>query len=393
MSDDPVLDSGASQVPPARSGGGCLVPLVSALAGAIVGAGIIAVLLIGALGIMRSTTTSTDGTGGEPSITITPADEVTFAEAVAIKATPSVVFVGVEQRGVDPQTGDVVTQVVGNGSGVIIREDGYILTNDHVVADAQGLLVTIGGEDVPAEVVGRDPSSDLAVIKVDRTGLPAAEMGSSKDLRVGQPVVAIGSPFGLDQTVTSGIVSALGRSGFAESAGAQVTAYTSLIQTDAAINPGNSGGALMDAQGRLIGINTLIQTGGQAEQSAGVGFAIPVDYARQIADEIIATGTATHPFLGVSTMTVTPANAASANLTVQEGAFVDSVSSGSPAERAGILAGDVIVRIGDTRVRGVEDVFAAVRAQKVGDTVDIEVVRDGVTRTLSATLGSDADNR
>lgn len=377
---------------PRRARGGCFGWLIAAFLGALIGGGIMAAVLIGMLGLVQPASTDTGSGDGNPQVTITPQDEITYAEAVAKKATPSVVFIGVEQTGVNPFTGQRVTQVVGNGSGVIIREDGYILTNDHVVADADALLVSIDGDQVQAEVVGRDSSSDLAVIKVDRTGLPAIEIGSSADLRVGQPVVAIGSPFGLDQTVTTGIISALGRSSLAENAGAQVTAYTSLIQTDAAINPGNSGGALTDAQGRLIGINTLIQTGG-SDQSAGVGFAIPVDYAKQIADELIATGSATHPFLGVSTMTVTPALVDGLGLTVDAGALVDSVSAGSPAEAAGVLPKDVIVKIDGKTIATVEDVFTAVRSHKVGDVVDVVVVRGGAEKTLKATLGSDAGSR
>jgi S1-C subfamily serine protease len=323
-------------------------------------------------------------------ITISTDDDITFAEAVALKASPSVVSVAVEQEAVDILSGRTVRRAIGNGSGVIIRSDGYILTNDHVIADADALTVAIGVDELPAQVVGRDPSSDLAVIKVDRTGLPAIEIGSSADLRVGQPVVAIGSPFGLDQSVTSGIISALGRTSLRESAEAQITAYTSLIQTDAAINPGNSGGALTDAQGRLIGINTLIQTGSQyAPQSAGVGFAIPVDYAMQIAEELIATGTARHPYLGISSLTVSPAIAERYGLPVDAGVLVDAVQPGSPAEAAGIKAGDIIVGIGGTRITSVEDVFLAIRSHRVGDVVSVEIVRGAERLTLEATLGSD----
>jgi putative serine protease PepD len=171
---------------------------------------------------------------------------------------------------------------------------------------------------------------------------------------------------------------------------AQITAYTSLIQTDAAINPGNSGGALTDAQGRLIGINTLIQTGSQyAPQSAGVGFAIPVDYAMQIAEELIATGTARHPYLGISSLTVSPAIAERYGLPVDAGVLVDAVQPGSPAEAAGIKAGDIIVGIGGTRITSVEDVFLAIRSHRVGDVVSVEIVRGAERLTLEATLGSD----
>ena len=377
-------------LPTRRTGNGCFLSLVSALFGSLAGAGIVMAAAMLVWGVPGSEQPQRESADAE--VIIRTTDEIGFAEAVAEKVTPSVVNIGVEAVARDPFTGRLVTQVVGNGSGVIIRSDGYILTNDHVIADAETLIVSVGVEELPATVVGRDPSSDLAVIKVERTGLPAIEFGSSDELRVGQPVVAIGSPFGLDQSVTTGIVSALGRSSLAERAGAAVTAYTSLIQTDAAINPGNSGGALTDAQGRLIGINTLIQTGGTA-QSAGVGFAIPVDYARQIADDLIATGEAIHPFLGVSTMTISPAIAGRFDLSVDSGALVDNVSPGSPAEQAGIEAGDIIVRIGDIRVEGVEDVFAAVRSHEIGDVVAVEIVRGEERVTLRATLGSDADRR
>lgn len=315
-------------------------------------------------------------------------EDLTYAEAVALKAMPSVVSIAIEQTTVNLFSGRSTTQVVGNGSGVIIRENGYILTNDHVVAGADGLTVTIGVETVPAELVGRDPSSDLAVIKVDRTGLPAIEIGSSAALRVGQPVVAIGSPFGLDQSVTTGIVSALGRTSLMESAEAQITAYTSLIQTDAAINPGNSGGALTDAEGKLIGINTLIQTGGSA-QSAGVGFAIPVDYALTIADDLIDTGRAEHPYLGISSMTINSQVAERYLLPVDAGALIATVAEGSPAAQAGIQPGDIVTRIGDTAIASVEDVFLAIRSHRVGDTVEVEIVRGDERLTLDATLGSD----
>lgn len=316
--------------------------------------------------------------------------DVTFAEAVAAKTTPSVVFVQIEQLRFDPYTGRTVARAVGNGSGVIIRPDGYILTNNHVVAGADRLVVTIGAEDCTATVVGTDPSTDLAVVKVDRAGLPQAEIGSSADLRVGQPVVAIGAPWGLEKTVTAGIISALGRSSVAEGAGG-LTAYTSLIQTDAAINPGNSGGALCDANGRVIGINTLIQSTSGA--FAGIGFAIPIDFAMDVANEIIATGRATHPFLGVATATIDSSTAERFGLPVSAGAYVQSVVPGSPAEASGIRPGDIIVRIGSATIESVEDVFVAVRSHRVGESVEVEVVRGAERLKLTVTLGSDTGRR
>ncbi|MBN2847865.1 MAG: trypsin-like peptidase domain-containing protein [Coriobacteriia bacterium] len=385
-----------------RRPGGCGL-LATAGLGALIG-GIIAAVLVAAAFVSLYGMPGESGTPvvSEPTSTGVPVDidvdggDLNFAEAVALRVTPSVVSIAVEQSAIDPFTGRRVTQRVGNGSGVIIRSDGHILTNDHVIAGADGLYVTVGMDELPATVVGRDPSSDLAVIRVERTGLPTAELGSSADLRVGQAVVAIGSPFGLDKTVTTGIVSALGRTSFAESAEAQLTAYTSLIQTDAAINPGNSGGALADAEGRVVGINTLIQSPSGAvgaPQSAGIGFAIPIDYARQIAEELIATGRATHPYMGVSTVTITRPVAVQYDLPVDAGALVQQVQPGSPAQAAGLLRGDIIVRIAGTTIRSTEDVFTAIRGDRVGATVEVVVYRDDSQETFSVTLGSDADRQ
>ncbi|MGB4594071.1 MAG: trypsin-like peptidase domain-containing protein, partial [Coriobacteriia bacterium] len=368
-----------------------LAVIAAGILGGILGAAAMAALGLAFVLPVKSTITQVESSSPSSTVTIETAnEEATFAEAVATKMTPSVVSVSIEQVGFDPFSGTTVTQTVGNGSGVIIRQDGYILTNNHVVADADKLVVTIGVDDLPATVVGTDPSTDLAVIKVDRTGLPAAEMGVSSALKVGQPVVAIGSPFGLEKSVTSGIVSALGRSSLSEGSSG-LTAYTSLIQTDAAINPGNSGGALCDAEGRLIGINTLIQT--TSGSSAGVGFAIPIDFAKSIADELISTGKATHPFLGVSSATIDSASAQRFGLSVDRGVLVQNVVSGSPAEAAGIKQGDIIVRIDGEDIASVEDMFAAIRSQKVGDTVDVEIVRADQHSTLRATLASDAQRQ
>lgn len=310
-------------------------------------------------------------------------------EAVALKVTPSVVNVGIEQTGYNPYTGQRGTQVVGNGSGVIIRADGYILTNNHVVSQADRIVVHIGNEDVVAKIVGTDASTDLAVIKVDRAGLVPAELGSSASLKVGETVVAIGSPFGLDKTVTTGIVSALHRSNLSQDSGT-ITQYTNLIQTDASINPGNSGGALADLDGRVIGINTLIQTGG-AQQSAGIGFAIPIDFARSIADQLISTGKAVHPYLGVSMATVDSSVATQMGLPASTtGVLIQDVVSGSPAETSGLKSGDILVSMAGEPVASVEDAFAAIRSRKVGERVELVVLRGTSRTTLSATLGSDS---
>ena len=323
---------------------------------------------------------------------ITPSDSVDTAVAVATKVTPSVVNVAIEQRSFNPFTGRTELVETGNGSGVIIRSDGYILTNYHVIADAQRILVTVGVEDVEAEIVGTDPSTDLAVLKVPGTGHPDIDIGSSAELEVGEFVVAVGSPFGLEKTVTSGIVSALQRTSLVEDA-TDITAYTNLIQTDAAINPGNSGGALVNAEGELIGINTLIQSSSAsvgAPQSAGIGFAIPVDFAMSVASQLIETGQAVHPYMGVRATTIDEAIASQFNLPVQNGALVQFVEPGSPAEEAGIERGDIITRIEERAITSTEDVFAAVRANDIGQEVAVVVIRSDAQRTLRVTLGSDA---
>ena len=328
-------------------------------------------------------------------ITISPSNtSVDIAEAVASKAVPSVVNVTIEQAQTDPFTGKTAYGAVGNASGVIIRPDGYIVTNNHVVSGADRILVTVGVENKVAKIMGVDPTTDLAVIKIDSTGLPAITIGSSKDLQVGQWVMAVGSPFGLEKTVTSGIISALQRSEQAQGQSANdITTYTNLIQTDAAINPGNSGGALVDERGRLVGLNSLIQSpsgGVGAAQSAGIGFAIPVDFVIDIANQLIKSGKATHPFLGVSTQTVDEALAVQYLLPVKSGALVAFVQPGGPAAVAGIKRGDIIVKIGATTIGNVEDVFAATRLHQIGDRVAVQLVRADTTLTVNVTLGSDA---
>lgn len=380
---------------PSKSGwsGGAIVG--ASIAGAVVGGILVAGAMLLLFGMPASNADRPQGAVAVPAVAPTTASHLLTVEstaqeepieAVAQKVTPSVVNVAIEQSMMDPYTGSSRTQAVGNGSGVIIRSDGYILTNNHVVSGASKLVVTIGLKNLTAKVVGADPASDIAVIKVDKTGLPAATLGDSESLKVGQTVVAIGSPFGLDKTVTSGIVSALHRTGEAGDQGGQ-TVYQNLIQTDASINPGNSGGALSDLSGNVIGMNTLIQTGG-AQQSAGIGFAIPIKLAKQVADQLISTGKATHTFLGVAAVDVDPSNAGQFGVTTQSGALVQDVQSGSPASTAGIKRGDVIVKVGDTPVQNSQDMVAAVRSHNPGDKVAIVVERGGKAVTLEPVLGS-----
>ncbi|TLM78042.1 MAG: PDZ domain-containing protein [Actinobacteria bacterium] len=398
----PVCDyAGDSEEPceePAkvRRWSGCAV-VVAAMIGALVGGALVAGV---ALWAFRSLAAEADG-GSGPGAGADAAESVPVsaplrtdgsedaAVAVADKVTPSVVSVGVQKMVVNGMTGRRGYQQAGNGSGIIIRDNGYVLTNNHVIEGADRIFVAIGVDEVEAKVVGADPLTDLAVIKVERIGLPAADLGSSAGLKVGEFVMAVGSPFGLEKTVTTGIISALQRTGDAGGA----ARYTNLIQTDAAINPGNSGGALVDAAGRVIGINTLIEspTGSYgAAQSAGIGFAIPIDFARDVAEQLIATGRAQHPYMGVQTQSVTPESAASLGLAAERGALVMLVVAGSPAEDAGLARGDVIVKVGDRDVATSEDVFGEVREGGIGKPLDVVVMRKDERRTITVTLGSDS---
>ncbi len=272
----------------------------------------------------------------------------------------------------------------GNGSGVVYRADGIIITNNHVVADPGGIEVVFAdGHALPAEIVGQDSINDLAVVRVARDDLTPIPIDGSAPPRVGDLAIAVGSPFGLDATVTVGVVSALGR-GIHAGADSGGTVYLpEVLQTDAPINPGNSGGALVDGRGRLIGINSAILTSGQAA-NAGVGFAIPVDTVVDVADELIATGRVRHPLLGVSGGPVTEQVAG--RLGVASGAWIHEVTPGTPAAGAGLATDDVIVRIDDDRIASMEDLSIAIRDREVGDRVIITYVRNGERRTVEVVL-------
>jgi serine protease Do len=294
--------------------------------------------------------------------------------AVSKKVQPSVVNIRTQSSLMDRFHDNV--QQGAEGSGVIFRKDGYIITNNHVVENADQIFVTIGADkNIKGTVVGTDPDTDLAVIKVNKTDLPAADLGSVKDVQVGEMAIAIGSPFGFEQTVTSGIVSALNRTVTVPSSSSQgATTYANLIQTDAAINPGNSGGALCDSDGRVIGINSLIFS--QTGTNEGIGFAIPIDTARKIADQLIQTGKATHPYIGILGTTVDDAYVKAHKLKVDYGAVVAEVSSGSPADEAGLKQDDVIIKLDKTDIREMNDLIGAVRDHNVGEKVEITYIRD-----------------
>jgi putative serine protease PepD len=367
---------------------------------AFAGAALACVLALAGFGIYQSINSSSlSGVtiiGAETSSDIIAEEEdMSLAEAVAAKALPSVVNINVytAQTGGFGSQGDSSTLIATSlGSGVVLSKDGYIVTNYHVIEGADKLVVTIGDEEYEAEITGYDSSSDLAVIKaLDATNLTPIGIGNSSDLVSGQWVMTIGSPFGLDQSVATGIVSATSRSEVMVSeTDGTTTAYTNLIQTDAAINPGNSGGALVDSDGNLIGINTLITS--YSGNYSGVGFAIPSDYAISIASQIIAGETPTHAQLGVSLTTVTSSVANRYGLAVDSGAYVTEVQSQSGAELAGVKTGDIITKIENTKVTSASDLMLAVRSHNPGDKVQLEVNRDGQTLTLEVTLGSDATN-
>ncbi|MGZ4664882.1 MAG: S1C family serine protease [Frankiaceae bacterium] len=312
--------------------------------------------------------------------TDTPVDgRPSSVTSIAERVLPSVVTVNVSGNGEH-----------GNGSGVIMTSNGYILTNNHVAAvGAAGGSIKVdfynGKEGVPASIVGRDPKSDLAVLKVSGlSNLPAATLGNSKSLRVGDPVIAIGAPLDLSSTVTSGIVSALNRDVTVPGDNGGRNVIIGAIQTDAAINPGNSGGALVDGLGQVIGINTAIATADGSNGSIGLGFAIPIDYAKSIADEIIRTGHATHPYIGVTALTVSSDEAQANGTSV--GAQVQNVVPGGPAADAGLRRDDVITKVDDKTIRSVDDLIAATRAYKVGDVVQVTYERDGQSHTVDVTL-------
>jgi S1-C subfamily serine protease len=272
------------------------------------------------------------------------------------------------------------------GSGVIMTGDGYVLTNAHVVAGAERILVTLpNAEGLRGRLIGRDPGSDLAVVKVQRSGLPVANFGSSARLRVGDLAIAVGSPFGLQGSVTTGIVSALHRVVNLPGSGGTGD-LVNAIQTDAAINPGNSGGALANVNGQVVGVNTAIATNGQTEANAGVGFAIPIDEALDVARQLIAGRKVRVPFLGVQAVAdLSPEVAEQYRLGGRAGALVQSVLAGGPAAKAGLRGGDLVVRVAGRPVRGWDELKVAVRQVRVGQTIPIVVVRQGRELTLSIT--------
>ncbi|MBO8126096.1 MAG: trypsin-like peptidase domain-containing protein [Firmicutes bacterium] len=273
----------------------------------------------------------------------------------------------------------------GMGSGFIFREDGYILTNDHVVRGADEINVFIYGYDKPlkAEIVGADASLDLAVLKVDPKGkkLPTVKLGDSNKLRIGEWAVAIGDPYGMDWTVTAGVISAKGRPLTIRDNDGRARRYKDLIQTDAAINPGNSGGPLLNLKGEVIGINTAVNAAAQ-----GIGFAIPINTAKEVLSDLIDHGQVIRPWLGVSITDVTEDMAEALGLSSTDGVLVADVVPGSPADKAGIMRYDVILEVNKTPVKSSDHLVELIRSTDVDETVAILISRNGRTRLVTAKI-------
>jgi len=303
---------------------------------------------------------------------------------IAARSLPSVVTIKVEG-----------SDASGTGSGFVVRKDGYILTNNHVVdvAAAAGKITVLfsDGKSAEAKIIGRDESYDLAVIRVDRSNLPALAMGDSSTVVVGDPVIAVGAPLGLDSTVTSGIVSALNRPVTPGGSADSTASFINAIQTDAAINPGNSGGPLLDMAGRVIGVNSAIArlagsgnpAGGQSG-NIGVGFAIPSDQARKTAEQLIATGKATHPVIGV--MLDTTYEGEGVKIAAATNGGSPPITKGGPADKAGLRPGDVIITFDGRPITGPDEFVVAIRARSVGDQVEMTVRRGTTERTVKMTL-------
>lgn len=300
--------------------------------------------------------------------------------AVAEQVMPTVAHVGVTREVRMPRRGPQTFQMQGGGSGVIITPDGYILTNNHVVGGAREVTVTLAdGRQLPARLVGGDDATDLAVVRVDAVDLPAIEFGDSDRLRVGQLVLAIGSPFGFQATVTSGIISAIGRSLRSESG----RLIENIIQTDAPLNPGNSGGPLVDSHGRLVGVNTAIIAYAQ-----GICFAIPSATARWVAGLLIKEGRVRRGFLGITAQLrqLPPGTRRGYNVPVERGVEVMEVMPRGPAQAAGLRSGDIIVGINGETVNGIDDVHRILNRAPLGSFITISVLRGGERLELRTML-------
>jgi S1-C subfamily serine protease len=382
-------------------------PFGSAVAGGLI-VGLLGWLAIAAGWVQGDETTTTTTVSAPASSTAQPAADQSGAglsvNQIYNEDAPGVVYIEAKQAA-QPSPFNPFGQSGGGtatGSGFVYDDEGHILTNEHVVAGADQVTVRVGGEDgdtFDAKVVGEDRSTDVAVLQVTDGAdqLQPLELGDSSQIKVGDPVVAIGNPFGLDRSATAGIVSAVQR----EINAPNGFTITNAIQTDAPINPGNSGGPLIDAEGKVIGITSQIESGGGSEGNVGIGFAVPIDTVREIAQQLISNGEVQHAFLGISGADLTQDVADVLNLDVDHGAIVQSVVPDSPADKAGIEAGNATVNVAGQRIRaggdvitavdgnevsGMDDVIDAVDSKQPGDTLELTLLRGGQERTVSVDL-------
>lgn len=376
-----------------------------AVAGGALGAVVVLAVYTG-LGIYGYHVTGMDKAETETSSTTTVQKNVidksaaeedsSLASQVAAKAVPSVASITVSRNGANANSIVSSSDSGSIGSGVLLDKDGNILTNYHVVEYADGndgytITAKIGDKSYEAKIIGKDASSDLAVIKIDAGGdeLTPIEVGSSDKLSVGDWVMSIGSPFGNEQSVSTGIVSAKSRDITMSGNDGSTSFYCDMIQTDAAINPGNSGGALVNEKGELVGINSIIES--SSSSSAGVGFAIPSDYAIDVANTIISGKEVEHPRIGATVGTVTPQMSKKLGLgNGAYGAYVNDVTKDSPADKAGIKKGDVITKIDGEQVDAATSLITSIRNHKVGDKVMLTILRDGKEQEVEVELASDA---
>jgi putative serine protease PepD len=350
------------------------------LLGAVAVGAVVAVLaVVGALPDKVERTTITTPTTADAPQSTSPASLDSAPTSVADiyqQVSDSVVFVSARGGGGALPFDGPGGGKAASGSGFVIDTTGHIVTNDHVVEDADKFTVRFGeeGDPIPAKLVGKDPSSDLAVLSIDpkevKGGLKPLQLASSKSLRPGEAAIAIGSPFGLSGTVTTGIISALGR----EIEAPNGFSIPGAVQTDAAINPGNSGGPLLDAEGRVIGVNSQIASSGGG--NSGVGFAVPVDTVRDVAPKLIKDGKIERAYIGLS----------SGERPATPGALVGTVNPGTPAEEAGIRTGDLIVAFDGKKIRNPSELSLAVLKKQPGDEVKVELKRSGDTRTVTVKL-------
>jgi S1-C subfamily serine protease len=371
--------------------------LLSGVLGGLVVAVVLAILL--ATGVIHTgktetkvVTRATPISGAQPSNDVEAGGQTKTVQQVYEEDGPGVAFIQAEEGGSGEAT----------GSGFVLDKNGNILTNNHVIDGATHVQVRLqkNGDLVDARIVGADPSSDLAIIKVDpkSVSLHPLTLGDSSKARVGDPVIAIGNPFGFDQTVTTGIVSALQRRIDAPN-GFEID---HVIQTDAAINPGNSGGPLLDSNGRVIGVNSQIATGGASNGSVGIGFAVPINTAKQVIPQLERNGKVEHAYLGVTSAQISKQIAHDLNLPTSQGALVQSVVPNGPAAKAGIhggdtglgggsaqlqAGGDLLIGVDGHKISSPEDVAAAIANDKPGKKVAVTLIRDGKQRTVTVTLG------